>query len=207
MLHPATVQPGTLELLKGLQALPELSAFALAGGTSLALRFGHRLSVDLDLFTDKSFDTTVVFEAILAQFPATLKLDEARNSLSLVCAGVKVDLLAHQYVLLAPITLVDDLRLVSLEDVMAMKLGALSGRGAKKDFWDVAAALEFYSLAQQLHYFSAKYPNSDAGYVVRSLTNFEDAEAQEDPVDLKGVSWELVKTRVSAAVKDLLTGN
>jgi len=192
--------------LKGVQALPELSAFALAGGTSLALRFGHRISVDLDLFTDKPFDTTAIFEAILAQFPATLKLDEARNSLSLICYGVKVDLLAHQYVLLAPITSVDDLRLVSLEDVMAMKLGALSGRGAKKDFWDVAAALNFSSLAQQLHYFAAKYPHSDLGYVVRSLTYFEDAEAQEDPVDLRGVSWEMVKTRVSAAVKDLLLG-
>ena len=56
MLHKETVESRTLELLKRLQAEPLLSSFNLVGGTALALRIGHRKSVDLDLFTCDEFD-------------------------------------------------------------------------------------------------------------------------------------------------------
>jgi hypothetical protein len=45
-----------LEVLRDIQEKPAASGFALAGGTSLALRFGHRVSVDLDFFTSGDFD-------------------------------------------------------------------------------------------------------------------------------------------------------
>ena len=48
MLHVETVLPDTLALLKRIQAMPELSAMRLVGGTALALLLGHRKSVDLD---------------------------------------------------------------------------------------------------------------------------------------------------------------
>ena len=54
MLHTQTVAPQTLGLLKQLEAEPRLAAFNLAGGTALALYLGHRVSVDLDLFTPES---------------------------------------------------------------------------------------------------------------------------------------------------------
>ena len=56
MLYTETVAGPTLELLKKLEAEAAMSDFNLAGGTSLALYLGHRISVDLDLFTPKPFD-------------------------------------------------------------------------------------------------------------------------------------------------------
>ncbi|MGM9778292.1 MAG: nucleotidyl transferase AbiEii/AbiGii toxin family protein, partial [Prevotella sp.] len=56
MLYKETIETGTLELLKELQSEPLLAGFNLVGGTSLALRIGHRKSVDLDLFSSFSFD-------------------------------------------------------------------------------------------------------------------------------------------------------
>ena len=53
MLHTETVAGSTLGLLKKLEAENVMSDFNLAGGTSLALYLGHRVSVDLDLFTPK----------------------------------------------------------------------------------------------------------------------------------------------------------
>ena len=53
MLQTQTVDRDTLGLLKDLMATPELQQFALVGGTNLSLRLGHRLSVDLDLFTNE----------------------------------------------------------------------------------------------------------------------------------------------------------
>ena len=50
MLHLQTILPDTLELLKMLSAQPEMQGMRLVGGTSLALQYGHRQSVDLDFF-------------------------------------------------------------------------------------------------------------------------------------------------------------
>ena len=56
MLHKETVSPSTLELLTTLMKDCRLKHFVLVGGTSLSLQLGHRISVDLDLFSDLSFD-------------------------------------------------------------------------------------------------------------------------------------------------------
>lgn len=50
MLQTQTVEPRTLELLRMLQREPLMSSFNLVGGTALALRIGHRKSIDLDYF-------------------------------------------------------------------------------------------------------------------------------------------------------------
>lgn len=50
MLQTKTVEPGTLSLLKELMELPILNNFSLVGGTALSLKYGHRISIDLDLF-------------------------------------------------------------------------------------------------------------------------------------------------------------
>jgi hypothetical protein len=46
-LHTETVSSGLLELLHQLMKEEPLKSFALAGGTALALRFGHRTSIDI----------------------------------------------------------------------------------------------------------------------------------------------------------------
>ncbi len=50
MLSYQTVEPHTLELLKKLMTEPLLTGMRLVGGTSLALQYGHRNSIDLDFF-------------------------------------------------------------------------------------------------------------------------------------------------------------
>lgn len=204
MLHPATVEPATLELLTRLMQVAMLEPFGLAGGTNLALQFGHRSSVDLDLFTTRSFSERELFDELLTVFPKAVKTDEAKNTLSLSVEGVKVDLLAHRYPLIKPFTEKFGIRFWSIEDVIAMKLGAVSGRGAKKDFWDLTELLNHFSLADMLGFFTTKYANSDPGYVVRSLTYFDDAESQADPITLNDVTWSQVKKRVLQAVRDLV---
>lgn len=123
MLYPATVAPDTLELVRQLMQLPALDSFALAGGTNLALRYGHRLSIDLDLFTDQFFSTSDVIDELVRLFPGTIVTDESKNFISLFIRGVKVDLLAHRYPLLQPFENMEQIRFWSVDDVIAMKLG------------------------------------------------------------------------------------
>jgi len=57
MLQTQSVYPATLELLKKLMDFSPLATFNLVGGTALSLQFGHRISVDLDFFTEQPFDS------------------------------------------------------------------------------------------------------------------------------------------------------
>lgn len=201
MLHTETVAETTLDILNRLLSLPDLATFGLVGGTNLSLRFGHRISVDLDLFTAQPFDLSAVQEAIRAVFPRAIGLSARKQTLLLIIEQVKVDLLLHDYPHLQPIEVVNGIRLVSLPDVIAMKLGAVAGRGAKKDFWDIDRLLRQYTLAEMIQFYTQKYPRSDPGQVVRSLVYFEDAEEQENPIDLQGTDWALVKMRITSAVQ------
>lgn len=71
MLHTETVADGTLALIKQSSSLDEPADFRLVGGTALSLQIGHRVSVDIDLFTDKSFSTTALAAQLQSEFGAS----------------------------------------------------------------------------------------------------------------------------------------
>ena len=52
-----TVTPLLKEALNVLMAEPLFAPFRLVGGTNLSLRLGHRLSVDIDMFTDAPYNS------------------------------------------------------------------------------------------------------------------------------------------------------
>ncbi len=207
MLHTQTVAPATLELLVNLLAIPELSSFALVGGTNLALQLGHRISVDIDLFTNEPFKPEKVKQAIHDNFPGAVRLDEMKQTLWYQIDGVKTDLVLHEYPYLNPVIDVEGIRMLSMEDIIPMKLGAVSGRGAKKDFWDIAALLEHYSIVEMLDFYKRKYSSDDIGMVIRSLLYFDDAELQSDPVSLTKLSWKDVKEMIEIEVKKYVRNN
>lgn len=55
MLYWNTVNTHLKEYLLTLMKLPSFADFRLVGGTALSLHLGHRMSVDIDLFTDKEY--------------------------------------------------------------------------------------------------------------------------------------------------------
>ena len=68
MLFKKTIDRSITELLINLQNKEYLKGFYLAGGTALALLLGHRKSVDIDLFSDFSFDAGSLLEKLSADF-------------------------------------------------------------------------------------------------------------------------------------------
>ncbi len=181
-----------------------MSGFYLAGGTSLALRFGHRVSVDLDFFTDREFDPETL-AAELAVFRGSV-VNRAPNSLTLDVEGVKVDLLRHAYPAVEPVEELEGIRLAGIRDVAAMKLNAIVGRGAKKDFNDVARLLDEFGLETLLGFFARKYPETEGFVVLKSLVWFDDADREPEVESRDGRSWEAVKERLSAALAALGDG-
>ena len=64
-MHEETLAKPTRELFDKLGQYPWLSPFYLAGGTALALRLGHRISIDLDFLNDTTFNESTLIEKLL----------------------------------------------------------------------------------------------------------------------------------------------
>lgn len=206
MLQYSTIEPRTLEVLRKLMSIPELSDFYLVGGTALALFYGHRLSVDLDLFSNTNFTEEEVLHTIEANFPDFSYSKPNSVGIFGFIGDIKVDFIrySHHPMIGKPI-IYDGIRLFSPEDIMAMKVAAILKRAVKKDFWDIAEILEHYSIDKIIDCYTEKYPSQQLLISIpQALTYFEDAEDTEDPVSLKNQTWTFVKSTIRAAVNNYL---
>jgi predicted nucleotidyltransferase component of viral defense system len=204
MLHYEAVPPGTLALLKKLCAHQATDGFALVGGTSLALRFGHRMSVDLDFFRSEKFDNKIVSASLAEDFPSFKLTNDNSNGMMAFVEDVKVDFVTYRYPLLHPYETIEGVRMMSLPDVVAMKLGAISNRGAKKDFYDLHTLLKELGLDEILRCYALKFPNHDPMIPLRSMIYFDDAEDTETPKTLIKTTWAKVKADIQKAVRTML---
>lgn len=213
MLYFSAVRPpSTLAILKSLMGLKALDDFFLVGGTALALHLGHRVSVDLDLFTQNEFSCDDILHALPDEYHYNIVKKQDRNLMILHLStpqfpdfSVKVDFLRYPHPIINEMIQTNGLRILSVKDIIPMKLSAISGRGAKKDFYDIYHLLDDYSLTQMMGFFSQKYPNTAHFQVIKSLLYFVDADDDVDPISLQNVFWEDVKTKIRDVVHDYLS--
>lgn len=188
-------------ILTGLMGMQEMKKFSLVGGTNLALRLGHRLSIDLDLFTNEPFEPEFVYRVLESKFEGTVMASQSDQMLFLFIGDLKIDIVQLPYPWLQPYEEEEGIRLASLPDIAAMKLSAVARRGVKKDFWDIAALLDHYSLEDMIEFYKEKYTSRDIFHLLRSLVYFTDAETQKDPEPIIKTTWAKVKNKVSVAVR------
>lgn len=199
MLQTQTVEPATLELLRELQQEPLLATFNLVGGTALALRIGHRKSVDLDLFTREAFDLEALKSMLIEKYD--LKVSFARQqTLKGFIGGVMIDCIRFDYPHLEAPEEVDGVRLESIPDIIAMKLSAIAQNGTRiKDFIDIATLSTHYSFDEMLQFYTNKFPNVNIVMPVKALTYFDEINFNETVVmTSEKFDWKKVATRLQA---------
>ncbi len=187
--------------------IPELKPFSLVGGTALALRYGHRNSIDLDLFSHIKFDPESIEEAIRNEFKKDFFTESGHQKIGLFCyiQKIKVDIIHYPFQLVSPVKNKNGIRIYSDADIAAMKIQAMLGRGKKKDFWDLYELLQHYSLQQLIDWHKQKYPSQMLAISIpNAITYFVDADDSDTPVSYKGQTWEKVKKEISRAVSDYL---
>jgi len=204
MLHYQTIDPKTLELLKKLMQVEEFNQLRLVGGTSLALQIGHRRSIDLDLFGALDVDEFEMSK-ILNKIGTITLMKKTQNINIYLIEGIKVDLVNYHYPWLEETIFEDNLRLGGMKDIAAMKLSAITGRGAKKDFIDLKFLLQYYTLSEMFGFYKLKYNDASEILALKSLTYFEDADAEEDPRMFMLMNWEKVKERITLCVQQYIT--
>lgn len=201
MLQTRTIESGTLELLKNLMSVPELDRFFLVGGTALALQLGHRMSVDIDLFTEYPFDTDELIYTLQKSFDVLVETERPGMLITSI-NSVKVDMVKMSYPVLFPTVVDEGIRMLEIRDIAPMKLKAVTQRGSKKDFYDIYFLLEILPLDQILELFSLKFKQYEVFHVIKSLNYFEDAENNHDLMVFdKKITWEKVKMTIQKEVR------
>jgi hypothetical protein len=196
------VEAPTLELIKSLQSRTYLKGFYLVGGTALALHLGHRKSADIDLFSNFGFDASDLLEQIHQDFSYKLHFTSS-NTLKGSIDSVNVDLLAHRYDLIAEPEMVHGVTLLSIPDIIAMKLNAISTSGQRsKDFIDIYYLLNKYNLGRMLEFYQKKYDQQNVAFIIKSLVYFEEVDLADWPVLIENpkLKWVDVKKRIEKAV-------
>jgi hypothetical protein len=165
--------------------------FYLAGGTALAIYYQHRLSIDLDWFSENPIGDAMLLASKL-QNQVALRISEVGpGTLHALSGQVHLSFLEYRYPLLEPVTISPefDAPLASLADIACMKLSAVAQRGSKKDFIDVHALVQRYRpLPDLLSLYQKKYQIGDLASVLYGLVYFDDAESEPLPQNWQG-SW------------------
>lgn len=205
-LYWNTVTPLLQSALNQLMASKVFQNFRLVGGTALSLQLGHRISVDIDLFSDAAYET-IDFKEIDIYLRRTFSYATNPDS-EIIGMGrsyfigekereaVKLDLYYTDTFIQPPI-IIENIRMATIEEIIAMKIDVVQRGGRKKDFWDLHEIMEKYSIEQMLTLHKKRYPyNHDAILIKKNLIDFSEADQEFEPDCLRGKHWELIKLEI-----------
>ncbi|WP_254070899.1 nucleotidyl transferase AbiEii/AbiGii toxin family protein [Pedobacter sp. L105] len=182
----------------------EFSEFRLVGGTSLSLQIGHRMSVDIDLFTDATYgsiDFETIDDFLISQFSyvdTSFGILPGMGRSYLIGAdkdhSIKLDIFYTTEDFIKEPVIEEGIRMATVEDIIAMKVDVISRGGRKKDFWDLHELLNDYPIAQMLALHEKRSPyNHVRESIINNFRDFAEADYDFEPLCLRGKHWELIK--------------
>jgi hypothetical protein len=203
--HESILTDAQKRVLHAVGPFARRAGFYVAGGTAVALRFGHRRSEDFDWFAPALPRPDALLSDLQAQgLPLHDSQIEAGTVISRI-EGVKISFFEYRYPLLDSLEQWPeyDTNIASLRDLGAMKLLAVAQRGSRKDFVDVYELLQSgVVLRGMLEDFREKF-KTDSISALRGLTYFDDAETEPLPEMLKPLDWRELRVALEQAVRDV----
>lgn len=201
MIHLETITPRMHAVARAIHDSLD-TAYYLAGGTALALFFGHRESVDLDYFIPSHIETQKLKDALLGLFPTVVFTYEEVDTLWCHIDGVKVSFISRLVPCLDTPQEEDGFRIAGARDLVVMKLNAICGRDEYKDYYDLAELSTLTDARDWPALWNTVYPNSDQIAWMVALSHV--GNVPEIPLQGKTVrSKKDVEKTIQALVKEL----
>lgn len=202
-LYFNTVTPLLKSILEDLMQAEEFNAFRLVGGTALSLHYGHRMSVDIDLFSDAdygSLDFKAIDDYLRANYFYADSMDIAPIGMGKsyyvgrsADESVKLDLY-YTDTFIEEAQLFNNLRLASKAEIAAMKLDVVQRTGRKKDFWDIDQLKDDFTINEMFALHEKRHPYThNRELLIEKFTDFTQADDDFEPMCLRGRHWELIK--------------
>ena len=203
-MNPKVLPGEAWAVVKLLGRTDLLEGWILAGGTALALQLGHRISVDLDFFRHGDLEILPLRESLsgLGKFEV-VAMDQ--GTLHCRLDGIRLTFQRAEVPFLFEPVSYRGLHLADVRDIAAMKVIAVAGRGARKDFIDLYAYLEAgASFPDLMAVVQQRYRDTEFNvmHLLRSLVYFDDAETEPMPKMLSKVDWPEIKKRLEREARD-----
>lgn len=204
--HLEVLPPSQRDVWENLAPACKLG-FVLYGGTAVALRLGHRSSVDFDFFSQHHVRREAIVSALPFLAQAKLLQDQPDTSTFLISAAqapVKISFFGgiHHGRVGAPQWTDDEImQVASLDDLMATKIKTVMQRIEAKDYRDIAAMLRAgVSLPRALASASQMYgsANFQPSESLKALVYFKGGDLENLPDEDKRILVE-----AAGAVRDL----
>lgn len=189
----------TKTLLRRISPIIRGKGFYLAGGGGLSLQFGHRISEDLDLFSPNLFDSVSLSSLLKKGSSIQEEILLEENTLLLILDGVRLSFLYYPVPLLFRSLEFEGIAVADWQDITAEKFKTIAQRGSKKDFYDLFEVFssERLSIKEAVKIFKERFKGTGINFyhVLKSLTYFEDAEGEPEPLYIKGPKpeWKDIK--------------
>lgn len=212
MLYWDTVNDLLKESVVKLMQAEELKDFRLVGGTALSLYLGHRISIDIDLFTDAPYGS-VDFDAIegflKSNFPYVnggFGGNPGMGKSYLIGtnpdAVVKLDLYYSMDPFFQDLIEEDGIRMATEEEIIAMKIDVVQRIARKKDFWDLHELLTRYSVNEMIALHQKRFEwTHDEALIRKNFIDFTIADDDLDPICLKNKEWAFIKDDIIEAAQ------
>lgn len=186
------------ELLKAISENISITDYYMIDGTALSLQLNLRESFDFDFAVQTPFNNELLLEE-LRKIGKLEVLQNQKGTCDVILNGVQVSFFYF------PNKLIDEflvskempkLKLAKVLDIAVMKLVAIGGRGAKKDFFDLYNIIKQcnFSIKELAEALIKKYgKNINYVNIIMGLTYFEDAENEILPKTFIEYNWDNIK--------------
>lgn len=196
-MHSETLDANSRNNLIILKKGIPLNDFYLAGGTAVALHLGHRISYDLDFFSNKSFDGLALGRTLSALGDYRNKFLDGNNLIG-GFNGTSISFIFYQPELIGKFQQFEGVNISAIDDLIGMKIEAISSRGKKRDFIDLFSMMKHKNLSiiDAMFLYKEKYNkfNPSIIHALKSLTYFNDAENDPLPEMKTPIQWQEVKS-------------
>lgn len=189
-----TLFPDTFRAIKLVSSIPAIRKAYLAGGTALALQLGHRMSIDLDFFTQEEIDENAT-ASDLSKLPEFKEQQRAWRTVIGTVGKTRFSIFYYKYKVIDTFLEFEGITLIGKKDIAAMKIHAISQRSTKRDFIDLYMLSKEFSLENILNFYNEKYGVLEENMysILKGLNYFVEADKDVMPEMLIPIHWEEVK--------------
>lgn len=196
-IHKECLTEKGWKVLQSLKDIIKKYHGTMAGGTALALQIGHRVSDNLDFYTDTYFNVESLVSDIRRTGRPFNVISEGDGYLFAEVDGIRFSLLEYDYAFINKAVSYEGVQIADVMDVVTMKIMAVSNNGTRADFVDIYFVLKSIPFSDIVGHMVKRFGKErvNAIDIGRSLVDFSGADFNPEPVYMKGnkVSWDEVK--------------
>ena len=185
-------------LLKNITEKISIPEFYMIGGTALSIQLGLRESYDFDFCVPNNFNNEILLQELKEIGEVEVKQNQ-KGTCDVILNGVQISFFYYPNKVIKEYIIPEEmpkLKMASILDIAVMKVVAIGGRGAKKDFFDLYNIINKNNITtDELAKGLMQKCGNNINYAntIMGLSYFEDAEQEILPKTFVEYDWEEIK--------------